>query len=146
MRISGWISDVCSSDLDNPSMQIQQAFRNPQTGQFDRDQLNTFVSQVIMLPQGHEAHRQWEALLRNVIDEQLSAKYTNLVNNSIYVTALEANEAYSQRNKLANFEYVLLDYQSVSDSSVTLTGQDYQAYYNENKGVFNNHKVTQSLE
>src|SRR5690606_10294247 len=131
---------------DNPSMQIQQAFRNPQTGQFDRDQLNTFISQVNMLPQGHEARGQWEALLQNVIDERLSAKYTNLVSNSIYITSLEANEAYSQRNKLANFEYVLLDYQSVPDSSVTLTDQDYQEYYNENKAVFNNPEETRSLE
>lgn len=131
---------------DNPSMQIQQAFRNPQTGMFDRDQLNTFISQVNTLPQGHEAHGQWEALLQSIIDERLSTKYTNLVNNSIYVTSLEANDAYSQRNKLANFEYVLLDYQSVPDSAVTLTEQDYQAYYNENKGVFNNPEETRSLE
>src|SRR5690606_2783362 len=80
-----------------------------------------------------------------VIDERLSAKYTNLVSNSIYVTTLEANEAYSQRNKLANFEYVLLDYQSIADSAVTLTDKDYQAYYNENKGVFNNPEETRSL-
>jgi len=131
---------------DNPSMQIQQAFRNPQTGMFDRDQLSTFISQVNTLPQGHEAHGQWEALLQSIIDERLSTKYTNLVNNSIYVTSLEANDAYSQRNKLANFEYVLLDYQSVPDSAVTLTEQDYQAYYNENKGVFNNPEETRSLE
>src|SRR5690606_22976552 len=78
---------------DNPSMQIQQAFRNPQTGIFDRDQLNTFISQVNMLPQGHEAHGQWEALLQNIIDERLSTKYTNLVSNSVYVTSLEANDA-----------------------------------------------------
>src|SRR5690606_29049234 len=129
----------------NPSMQIQQAFRNPQTGQFDRDQLNTFISQVNTLPQGHEAHGQWEGLLQNIIDEQLSTKYTNLVSNSIYVTSLEANEEYSQRNKLANFEYILLDYQSVPDSEVTLTEQDYQAYYDENKGVFNNPEETRNL-
>src|SRR5690606_5001623 len=115
----------------NPSMQIQQAFRNPQTGQFDRDQLNNFLSQVNMLPQGHEAHGQWEALLQSVIDERLSTKYTNLINNSVYVTSLEAHEAYSQRNKLANFEYVLLDYESVPDSAVTVTEQDYKEYYNE---------------
>src|SRR5690606_16143288 len=89
---------------DNPSMQIQQAFRNPQTGQFDRDQLNNFISQVGALPQGHEAHGQWEALLQNVIDERTSTKYTNLINNSVYVTSLEATEEYNQRNKLANFE------------------------------------------
>lgn len=131
---------------DNPSAQIQQAFRNPQTGQFDRSQLSTFISQVNTLPQGHEAHGQWEALLQNVIDERLNTKYNNLVSNSIYVTTLEANAAYSQRNKLANFEYVLLDYQSVPDSAVTITEQDYKDYYNENKGVFKNPEETRSLE
>lgn len=131
---------------DNPSMQIQQAFRNPQTGIFDRDQLNTFISQVNMLPQGHEAHGQWEALLQNIIDERLSTKYTNLVSNSVYVTSLEANDAYNQRNKLANFEYVLLDYQSVPDSAIAITEQDYKEYYNENKGVFKNPEETRALE
>ena len=66
---------------ENPSMQIQQAFMNPQTGQFDRNQLNGFIAQVGSLPAGHEAHGQWEALLQNVIDTRLAAKYTDLVNN-----------------------------------------------------------------
>ncbi|WP_257666127.1 peptidylprolyl isomerase [Parapedobacter tibetensis] len=131
---------------DNPSMQIQQAFRNPQTGQFDRDQLNNFLSQVRSLPQGHEAYGQWETLLQNVIDERLNSKYTSLLNNSIYVTTLEATEEYNQRNKLANFEYVLLDYNSIQDSAVTITEQDYEEYYNENKGVFKNAQETRSLE
>ena len=131
---------------DNPSMQIQQAFGNPQTGQFDRGQLNNFISQIGTLPPGHEAHAQWNALLQSVRDERLSAKYTNLVNNSIYVTTLEANQEYSQRNKLANFDYVLLDYESTPDSAVTLSEQDYQEYYNENKGVFINEEETRNLE
>src|SRR5690606_24542041 len=131
---------------DNPSMQIQQAFRNPQTGQFDRGQLSNFIAQVGTLPQGHEAHTQWDALLQSIMDEQLSTKYTNLINNSVYVTSLEANEEYSQRNKLANFDYVLLDYESVSDSSVTLSEQDYKEYYNDNKAVFKNEEETRSLE
>jgi len=131
---------------DNPSMQIQQAFRNPQTGQFDRGQLSTFISQVGTLPAGHEAHAQWDALLQSVIDEQLSVKYTNLINNSVYVTTLEANEEHNQRNKLANFEYVLLDYESVPDSAVTISEQDFKDYYNENKGVFKNEEETRNLE
>lgn len=131
---------------DNPSMQIQQAFRNPQTGQFDRGQLVNFVSQVNTLPQGHEARGQWEALLQAVREERLSAKYTNLINNSVYVTSLEATAEYNNRNKLANFDYVSLDYSSVPDSAVTITEQDYKDYYNENKGVFKNPEETRSLE
>ena len=131
---------------ENPSMQIQQVFMNPQTGQFDRAQLNAFIAQVGSLPAGHEAHAQWEALLENVIDTRLAEKYNGLINNSVYVTSLEATEDYNQRNRLANFDYVLLDYSSISDSSVTVTDQDYQEYYNENKGVFKNEEETRSLE
>lgn len=131
---------------ENPSMQIQQAFMNPQTGQFERDQLNGFIAQVGNLPPGHEAHAQWEALLQNVIDTRLGAKYNSLINNSIYVTSLEATEEYNQRNKLANFDYILLDYNSVADSEITVTDRDYQDYYNENKGVFKNEEETRNLE
>lgn len=131
---------------ENPSMQIQQAFMNPQTGQFDRSQLNGFIAQVGSLPPGHEAHAQWEALLQNVIDTRLGAKYNSLINNSVYVTSLEATEEYNQRNKLANFDYILLDYNSVADSDITITDRDYQDYYNENKGVFKNEEETRNLE
>lgn len=131
---------------ENPSMQIQQVFMNPQTGQFDRSQLNAFIAQVNSLPPGHEAHAQWEHLLQNVIDTRLAAKYNDLINNSIYVTSLEATEDYNQRNRLANFDYVLLEYSTIPDSAVTVTEQDYRAYYNENKGVFKNAEETRSLK
>jgi len=94
-RIGLTVGKVELNDLvqgDNPSMQIQQAFRNPQTGQFDRGQLNNFIAQVGTLPPGHEAHAQWDALLQSIMDEQLSTKDTNLVNNSVYVNTLEVNE------------------------------------------------------
>src|SRR5690606_26049839 len=52
---------------DNPSQQILQAFSNPQTGYFDRDQLSMFVSQVRDLPANHEAVMQWNALLENIV-------------------------------------------------------------------------------
>src|SRR5690606_35992006 len=103
-------------------------------------------AQVGSLPATHEARQQWEVLLRNVIDERLSTKYTNLISNSIYVTSLEAETDFNNRNRLANFEYVLLDYSEVPDSTVTITEQDYREYYNENKGVFKNPEETRSLE
>src|SRR5690606_17745261 len=65
---------------DNPSMQILQAFANPQTGQFDRNQLVAFVSQVKELPSNHQAVGQWNALLENIVVERLNAKFNDLVN------------------------------------------------------------------
>ncbi|HZH54575.1 MAG TPA: SurA N-terminal domain-containing protein, partial [Sphingobacteriaceae bacterium] len=130
----------------NPSMQIIQAFSNPQTGQFDPAQLNMFISQVGTLGPNHEASVQWNALLENVVTDQLSAKYNNLVNNSVYVTSLEAQDEYVQRNKVANFNYVLLDYSSIPDDEITLTDADYKNYYDNNRKLFVSEEETRSLQ
>lgn len=130
---------------NNPSYQIIQAFSNPQTGQFDRQQLLGFISQVGSLPSNHEAVFQWNALLENVISEQLNFKYNSLISNSVYVTSLEANEEYNRRSRLANFEFVLLDYNSIPDESISLTDADYKAYYDENRKLFVNQEETRDL-
>lgn len=129
----------------NPSYQIVQAFTNPQTGQFDKAQLNMFLSRL--KSEGTpEMQQQWEMLLEGVRDERMGTKYTNLLNNSIYVTSLEANDDYIQRNKLANFKYVLLDYSSIKDADIKLTDADYKEYYDENKNAFKNPEETRSIE
>lgn len=131
---------------NNPSMQIVQAFSNPQTGQFDKQQLASFVDQVSTLPSNHEAVFQWNALLENVVSEQLNFKYNNLINNSVYVTTLEAQDEYAQRNKSANFSYVLLDYNSIADETITLSDADYKAYYDQHRKLFVNQEETRDIE
>jgi len=129
----------------SPSQQIIQAFTNPETGVFDRNQLNTFLSQIST--QGTpEMNAQWEMLLENIKNERLNVKYSNLLSNSVYVTSLEAQDEYNQRNKLANFKYLMLDYSSVKDSEIKLTDADYKAYYDAHKNSFKNPEETRSVE
>src|SRR5690606_41870063 len=63
-----------------------------------------------------------------------------------YVTSLEAQEEYIQRNKLANFKYLMLDYSSVKDSEIKLTDSDYKAYYDAHKNTFDNPEETRTIE
>lgn len=128
----------------NPSPQIMQTFTNPQTGQFDRQ----YLAQVINEAKGGNVQiaQQWEALLDQVRTQRLSEKYANLVSNAVYVTALEAQDEYTAKNKIANFKYVLLDYASVDESSIELTDADYKEYYDKNKSLFKNNEETRSVE
>ncbi len=129
----------------NPSPQIIQAFTNPETGMFDRNQLNTFLSSIST--QGTaEMNQQWEMLLQNIQNERLNQKYSNLLTNSVYVTALEVQEEYNQRNKLANFKYLMLDYSSVKDAEIKLTDADYKAYYDAHKNGFKNPEESRAIE
>jgi len=141
---SSELNDMVSGQ--NPSPQIIQSFSNPQTGQFDRQQLSVFLTNIRNEPASSAQKQQWENFLQVIKDDRLQQKYNQLIQNSVYVTSLEANEDYTQRNKVANFSYVLLDYASVNDKDIKLTEEDYKNYYNEHKASFYNPVETRSIE
>lgn len=127
----------------NPSPLITQYFGNPQTGQFDR---TAVMSSLKAREKDPNLAKQW-LLLENEIEKQaLQQKYTKLIGNSVYVTTLEANEEYNNRNKLANFKYVNLDYSTILDANVKLEDADYKAYYEENKARFDNPQETRDFQ
>ena len=130
----------------NPDPQITQNFGDPQTGQLNRMQLNAFLENVKSQPSDSPVSQQWTAFLLNIRDNKIAQKYNNLIKNSIYVTALEAKEDYTQRNKLVNFSYLNLDYASIPDNQVKPSDQDYSDFYNENKFRFNNPIETRNIE
>lgn len=128
----------------NPAPQIMQTFVNPQTGIFDRN----YLTQVINEAQNGnlEIQQQWEALLESVKEQRLAEKYSNLVNSAVYVTALEAQDEYTAKNKLANFKYTLLDYSSINDADIKLTDADYKEYYDKHKNEYKSPEETRSIQ
>lgn len=127
----------------NPAQQIIQTFTNPQTGQFDRSYLAQVITEAKSNPQ---IAQQWEAILEQIRSQRLTEKYSNIVGSSVYVTALEAQDEYTAKNKLANFKYVLLDYSSVNEADIKLTDADYKEFYDKNKNAFKNPEETRSVE
>lgn len=127
----------------SPSMQIVQQFTNPETGQFDRNYLSMVINEAKTNP---ELRTQWEQLLENIKLERLNEKYSTLLSNSVYTTALEAEYDHNARNKQANFKYVMLDYTSVNDSEINLSDSDYKDYYEKNKNSFRNTEAVRGLE
>jgi peptidyl-prolyl cis-trans isomerase D len=127
----------------NPSQLIAQQFTNRETGQLDR---NAIASSLKARQNDPQLKQQW-ILLENEIEKQaLQSKYDRLIRNSVYVTTLEANDDYTNRNKLASFSYVNLDYSSILDASIKLTDADYQEYYDANKEKFQNPTESRGFE
>ena len=125
----------------NPSPLIKQYFTNPQTGLLDRASLMNFLKS-----KDPGAINQSNLLQQEVKNQALQTKYSNLIRSSIYVTSLEATDEYNNRNKLANFKFVGLDYTSIPDASVKLTDEDYTTYYNAHKEGYDNPQETRSFE
>ena len=131
---------------DNPSPQIVQAFGNPQTGQVDRAKLNNFLSNISAAKNDDPMLIRWNDFIDQIVNDKRTEKYLALVSNGLYVNALDAQDDYEAKNKLANFKYVKLDYASIPDSKVTVTDDDYENYYNDHKGEFKNPEENRSLE
>lgn len=128
---------------ENPSLQIVQQFTNPQTGEFDRNQVAMVSNEA---KNNAELAAQWEALLENIRFERLNEKYSTLLTNSMYTTALEVENEYNAKNKIANFKYVMLDYASVNDSEINPKDSDYKEYYDKHKNAYRNTEEVRSIE
>lgn len=136
------LSDLVTGQ--NPSQQLIPYFTNPSTGEFDRNQLNVFLSNIKNEPSNSQQRMQWEEILKGIKDGRLQEKYINLIENSVYVTNLEASDNFTNKSKMANFEYVLADYSTAE--SVTPTDADYEKYYNEHKRAFQAKQAMRSFE
>lgn len=127
----------------NPSPLIVQYFGDPKTGQVNR---TAVISSLKAQSKDPKLKEQWDILQAEVEKQALQQKYANLIRNSVYVTSIEANDDYNNRNKLASFKYVDLAFSSILDGSVKVTDADYQAYYDANKKRFENPVETRGFE
>jgi len=123
---------------NNPDPQIVRAFSDPKTGQYDPNNLNSFLSNLAASKADDPHRKQWDDFLTELFQAKLSEKYIALTTNGLYVNSLEAKDDYEAKNKIVNFKYVSLDYASVPDNKITITNDDYQSYYDEHKAEFKN--------
>ncbi|MBB6111342.1 peptidyl-prolyl cis-trans isomerase D [Mucilaginibacter lappiensis] len=131
---------------NSPDPQIARQFSDPQTGQFDRNKLNQFLSYLQSAKADPNQKQAWTDFLTQLIEAKKATKYMALVTNGLYVNSLDAKDDYEAKNKLVNFKYATLDYASIPDAKVTLSDEDYSTYYNAHKGEFKNPQDVRSFE
>jgi peptidyl-prolyl cis-trans isomerase D len=131
---------------NNPDPQIARQFADPQTGAFDKNKLNQFLSYLQSGKADPTQKQAWTDFLTQLIEAKRATKYMALVTSGLYVNSLEAKDDYEAKNKLVNFKYATLDYASIPDAKVTLTDDDYNTYYNAHKAEFKNQQDLRSFE
>ncbi len=117
----------------DPMIQQIPAFRNPQTGMFDPALVIYFLKNMDKDPNSKAA---WLNIEEQIKQKRLSSKYINLVVKGLYITKAQAEAAYKERNYLVDFNYLTKRYSEVSDSSISISDNDLQAYYKEHKNDF----------
>ena len=113
---------------------IQGLFRNPQTGQFDREQLMSFLQNKASYPPDYQIL--WETVYRDIVPGRKRLKYENMLIKGNYITQKEAEKSYHNQNDVAEVRYVYIPYVTVSEEEVTVTDNEMRAYYNEKSALF----------
>jgi peptidyl-prolyl cis-trans isomerase D len=141
--------DVTSKELEdmvygkNVDENIKQAFTDPNTGQFNRDRLVSYLKELGNPPTDpqlqsmwQEQRTRWEIFQRDLEPGRERLKYENLILKSSYVTTAEAERDYHSQTDVAEVKYVFVPYYAVSDSAATPSDSDLESYYNKNKERF----------
>jgi len=108
---------------------VQQIFRNPETGQFDRAAVVRFLKNMETGSVTQENRAYWLNLENQIVEERTQSKYANMVGKGLYVTKEEAEASAAASVKTVNFDYISLAQSTVADDQITVTDQDLKEYY-----------------
>ena len=119
---------------------VQQLFRNPNTGQVDRGAVIRFL-QHLETGVSPEQRQYWLFLEKQIEEERIQTKYNNLVSKGLYVTSHEVEKSLKEKNKKVDFDYIMLNINSVADSQVVVTDKDLRNYYTKNSDSYKQDKA-----
>lgn len=119
---------------NNVSPEIQQAFTNPETGVFDKEQVVSYLQNLANMPPQQQAV--WYNFENTLGPARLMLKFDNLFIKTNYVTQEEAKREYEQSTKIAEVKYLYVPYYTISDSSVTVTDSELEAYLSKNSAQY----------
>lgn len=110
---------------------IAQSFSDPTTGEINRQQIQQIFENFDQL---REQDREQLTLLKEAaVAERISNKYNQLVAKAFYMPATFINKTFTETNTLASVRLLGVKYQTISDSTITVTDEDFQKYYDEHK-------------
>ena len=134
--------DVSTEEVDelvlgnNPHPIVMQLFTDQTTGTFNKSFLVNFLKQIDL---DENAKKYWLFFEDEIVKDRMNTKYNSLVSKGLYATSKQAEYDKALNNATVDFSFIVKNYASISDSSVTISQNDLDLYYTNHK---NNYKRT----
>lgn len=107
---------------------------NPQTGQFDKNQLISFLQTLETADPAQQAG--WAQQEKLFAQSRQRIKYDNLLATSEYFTSAEAKLEYKAANTIADASILYIPYYVIPDGDVKIEDKDLSAYLSKNQDKF----------
>ena len=135
---------------------MQTPFRNPQTGAFDKDMLKKFLVDYAnlnasQLPAQYAEYYQkmgayWNFIERTLKESLLAEKYQSLIAKSLISNPVAAEDAFASRNQQSDVLLAAIPYNSLTDSTITVSNEDIKALYNQKKAMYKQDVETRNIK
>ncbi|MBR2475381.1 MAG: SurA N-terminal domain-containing protein, partial [Bacteroidaceae bacterium] len=136
---------------DNTSPLVLQQYTNPQTGQFDKEMLMSYLSQLFSTDlttldeeqqyQIAMAQESWYAFEDAVKNDRVSRKMFNLVSKSLLPNDVDLEAAFAETTKNVDIAYVPQLYTAIPDSLVEVSESEVKALYSKKR---ENYKIDEN--
>lgn len=110
---------------------IRQQFTNPTTGQFDKNQVISYLKSLKTRPAAEQT--QWATFEKGLVASRIRSKYEGMLSMSNYVTNLEAKRDYVAQTERTNAKYIFVPYSSIADTTLKISDSEMTAYMNDHK-------------
>lgn len=114
---------------------VRQIFTDPNTGMFNQEALINFLRNMKDDPSGSSL-AYWLFVESEIMGERKALKYNSLLEKGLYVTSLQAKNAFFETNKKVDFDYIVQRYTSIADTLVSISEKEIKDYYKKNKDEF----------
>ena len=148
------IQDILKQGV-HPLLQ-QTPFRNPQTGNFDKDMLNKFLVEYSKMDKTkmpaqyvesyENMYKFWSFIEKQLVQTRLAEKYQALVSKALISNPVEAKAAFEGRVNQFNLLLAAVPYSSVSDSTVQVSESELKDLYNKKKEQFKQYVESRDIK
>ncbi len=142
--------DVSDKELNdmlvgpNAVQEIKRAFTDPNTGQFDAQQAAAKINQLRTIYKANRKTDQnyamaqgfFEQALPQFVKMRLREKYISLIAQSTYVPKWMIEKTNADNSQIASVSFVKVPYQSIPDSSITISDAEIQAYLDNHRNQY----------
>ncbi len=131
---------VSTEELDdlirgkNPHPYITQAFKDPETGQFNPGAVTNFLNNFDKVEPAMK--KNYLNLEKAIKADRMNSKYMNLIAKSYYLPTAFAKKMYDESATNVKLRLMAINYKTIDDKQVTVTDEDLKKYYEEHKKQF----------
>ena len=112
---------------DEPHSYILQYFKDPQTNEYNPELVRNYIKQLDQMDANSRS--QWDVFVEAIKEDRIRSKYKSLISQAYFMPDTFMYYDFNDKKATAKIRLVGARYNTIDDSLVTVTDQDFQKYY-----------------